>query len=697
MMTGTKKILLAAPDADSRSLLRNILHDNTALYEAGSSFAALMFLQRNPDTALVVLQIPLRSSDSLETLIYIRLSPWLVNIPIVALAASEDEKSRLRIQKLGATEVLPWPAPPEQLRQRIDALLQTAPPQNDALPGSLAHQMYTLSQSASCGICVYELLPNHTVETIFFNPAYARLCGRTPAEYADLVASGAALQRTIYAEDQAVFQKITEAMAASFQPVYKTIRLQGKNGSIRNISLNAKAYAKCNGHIFFHTISLNLSAPKSSAASPSHRALGDNAFDPLTDIYNRETFSQETTHMLNEHPGREYMLVLWNIDRFKVVNDLFGTPVGDNILVQTAAHLREQLLGIGTFGRLEADSFAFCLPADLFDLDRMLKEQIRLCSGFGIQYNLMMHTGLYLTSDPHIGISQMCDRARMALSTVKGNYIQRYAYYNEDMRQTMLTEQQILNDMHRALAEKEFVIFLQPIYSLNFDKPVSAEVLVRWQHPQLGLLPPSQFIPLFEKNRFISEVDRYIWELACKYIARRQQEQQAPLPFSVNVSRENLASPTLADELLALIRKYQIKPFLLRLEISESAYIENPIQLIRTARHLQEVGFKILLDDFGSGYSSLKMLKDIPLDILKIDMNFLENIEQSSRAAAILLGVIQIAQRLNIVTIAEGVETKFQLDFLRTTGCDNIQGYYYAKPMPVEKFDQFMANPPRML
>ena len=696
-MIKSKKILLVDDDSISRTLLREILHDYTNVYEAEDGFAALSFLQRNPDTALVLLDIRMPHMDGFETLARIRLSPWLLNMPVLVISSANDEETELRALKLGATEFASKPYQSAVLRQRVTNILQIPQHQPDCLPGSFAHQMYDLSQSQACGLCVYEFLPDYTIHTIFFNDAYAALCGYTHEEYDAFVREGSALQRTIHPEDQTAFRQAVETLITDRQPVYQTLRLQCKDGSLRSISINAKIYAEIMGRVIFHIVSLDLTCQTANEDSILHIAAGESAFDPLTDIYNRTAFFDQTRRLLDEHPGSDYILVVWDIDRFKVVNDLFGTRVGDNILIQVATHLRKHVLGIGTFGRLESDFFVFCLPAASFELEQMLKIQASLCASFGIHYNLTMHNGLYLINDPHVEISAMCDRARMALSTVKDNYILRYAYYNENMRQAMLTEQQILNDMHRALDEGEFVIYLQPIYSLNFDKPVSAEVLVRWQHPLLGIISPAQFIPLFEKNRFISEIDRYIWDLACKYLAGRQQQNLPVLPISVNVSRANLAAPELADELLALMDKYQLKPSLLRLEITESAYMENPLQLISASRRLQKAGFKIMLDDFGSGYSSLKMLKDIPLDILKIDMRFLEDLDHSPRAAAILLGVINIAQHLDMITVAEGVETKFQLDFLRTTGCDNIQGFYYSKPLPVREFDRLLANPPLLL
>jgi EAL domain-containing protein (putative c-di-GMP-specific phosphodiesterase class I) len=329
-----------------------------------------------------------------------------------------------------------------------------------------------------------------------------------------------------------------------------------------------------------------------------------------------------------------------------------------------------------------------------FELEALLESQRFLSDNLGLAYNLVIHNGIYPITDPSVDVSVMCDRANMARATIKGNYNKRYVYFDEPMRAAIIAEQEILNDMEAALDSQAFVLYLQPIYSLNFEKPVSAEALVRWIHPTKGLIEPGNFISLFEHNRFITNLDHYMWEMTCRYLADRKKRGLANIPISVNVSRINLFQPDLADELLALLKKYELPTSLLRLEITETAYMDDPDQLIEASDKLRRAGFKIMVDDFGSGYSSLHMLKDIPMDILKLDMRFLTDMEPSSRGASILLGIIRIAQNLGMVTVAEGVESLFQLEFLRAAGCDNIQGFYYAKPLPIEEFEAFLDNSP---
>ena len=264
------------------------------------------------------------------------------------------------------------------------------------------------------------------------------------------------------------------------------------------------------------------------------------------------------------------------------------------------------------------------------------------------------------------------------------------------MRDQLMLEQSINNEMNAALQQGQFCFYLQPLYSITTGQPTSAEALVRWQHPQKGLIPPRDFVPLFERNGFITRMDTYLWESVCKYLHDLKAEGIAPLPISVNVSRINLFNPNLCNDIIDLVKRYELSPSLIKLEITESAYTDHPEQLLSVIQTLRQYGFQILMDDFGSGYSSLSMLKDLTVDILKVDMRFLTGMESNGRAANVMTSIIRMAKWLNIVVVAEGVETQTQIDFLRSVGCDEVQGYYYSKPMPVDAFTALLRDPDTM-
>lgn len=688
-----KKILIADPDGADRSMLRAMLGSYENVFEAADGAEADAFMTRNPDTSLVLLSYDIPKLDGSEILSRMRLSPYLQNIPVIVLTGGEpDAEFQQRALKLGATEFAYRPYRAPLLRQRVANLLRIPVKAAAVQPTSFSYHMYTKSQGSGAGIAAYEFTRENELKNIYFSPSFAHIAGYTTEEYQTLVDNGSDIYTTIHPEDFPSFRLAMETLSADRHPVCQNFGIQRQDGTVQQVTFYADIYAGSHDTVF-HIVCVKL--PEDSAEPASTRVvMPAEAVDRLTGIANRAAFFRTTRKLLDEHRGGKYVLVVTDIDRFSVVNDLFGTKVGDNILIQIAARFHEMFSGLGTLGRIGSDSFAFCVPEERFDVQALVRDEGTMSDSFGLHYNLTIHNGIYRISEPDIEIAQMCDRATLALASVRTNYIKRYAYYDETMRQAMLAEQEILNNMHQAIQHGDFVIYLQPVYSLNFNKPVSAEALVRWKHPTSGLIAPGRFIPLFEKNRFITNLDRYMWELSVKFLSTRKERGLPMIPVSVNVSRANLFNPGLVDTITGLLRKYRVSNSYLRLEITESAYMDHPQQLISATRALRDAGFKILIDDFGSGYSSLKMLKDIPLDILKIDMSFIEDLETSSRAAAVLLGVIRLAQSLGMVTVAEGVETKFQLDFLRTAGCDNIQGYYYSKPLTTDAFEKLLEDPP---
>ncbi|MCE5343096.1 MAG: EAL domain-containing protein [Eubacteriales bacterium] len=414
--------------------------------------------------------------------------------------------------------------------------------------------------------------------------------------------------------------------------------------------------------------------------------------DPLTGIYNREAFYRRTAEMLHAHPDTPYVILIMDIDRFRVLNDIFGKEVGDRVLINIGMGLKRILDDVGTYARMESDHFAACFPQSLLDMDRVLTLLDSDLKHEDIDFHVQLSYGIYKIHNINIPINHMCDRAAMAMKTIKGNVVKRFAFYDDTLRQAMLEENAILDEMNGALEQGEFKTYLQPIFSVDTQRPVSVEMLVRWEHPVKGLIPPAQFVPLFERNGFITRMDFYIWEKACQLLHQWKTEGYL-LPISVNISRIDLYYSRLCEHLQSLVRRYDIDPSMLRLEITESAYSKDPDELVEIISRLRSLGFIVLMDDFGSGYSSLNVLMDMPVDILKLDMRFLAKLNTNPRASSILTSVIRMAKWLNMPVVAEGVETMEQLAFLRSVGCDQMQGYLLSKPISVEDYTrQFIDN-----
>lgn len=415
--------------------------------------------------------------------------------------------------------------------------------------------------------------------------------------------------------------------------------------------------------------------------------------DPLTGLYNRTKFFTETRRMLDNNPGIEFAFVRFDIERFHLINDFFGEEEGNRLLkfVADAIIKSAKSLRLCTYGKIESDVFCFCIPNGDIDLERLAKEAQRKLTEYNYNYYIEPSFGVYVIKDPTLSVETIYGRASMASKKCKNKYMDYIEYYDQSMTDRYLMEQRIINEMQGALDNGEFVAYFQPKYILQTSQPYGAEALIRWNHPKNGLMYPGQFIPVFERNGFIGKLDYYMWELVCQHLRRWMDGGITPQPISVNVSRANIYNPHLVDILSDLVKKYDIPTSLFNLEITESAYMDNPNQMKKTVSELKERGFVILMDDFGSGYSSLNTLKEIDVDILKIDMKFLPTGDGDSRSERILSSVIRMAGWLDLPVIVEGVETVEQRDFLESIGVKYVQGFLFARPMPCEEYEKLLC------
>lgn len=410
-------------------------------------------------------------------------------------------------------------------------------------------------------------------------------------------------------------------------------------------------------------------------------------YDRLTGLYSKQYFYQQAGEVLLRNPDQQYDIICSDIENFKLINDVFGVKAGDSLLRGIGNAYAERLKGIGICGRLNSDQFVCLLKHRDDYTDDMFIEASGLMNGLLDIHNIVMKWGIYNVEDRSVPIEQICDRALLAARSIKGQYGKYFAIYDDTLRNQLLREQAITDSMESALSQNQFLVYLQPKYRIKDEALVGAEALVRWNHPFWGFLSPAEFIPLFEKNGFITRLDRFVWEKACAVLHDWDERGYYPMSVSVNVSRADIYNEDLADTLVTIIKKYDLDPSRLHLEITESAYTENPKQIIDTVTTLRELGFVIEMDDFGSGYSSLNMLNDMPIDILKLDMKFIRSEMAKPKSQGILQFIINLARWMNLSVVAEGVETKAQLLRLTEIGCDYVQGYYFAKPMPCQEFE----------
>ena len=416
--------------------------------------------------------------------------------------------------------------------------------------------------------------------------------------------------------------------------------------------------------------------------------------DMLTGIYNRRFFMRKTAAMLAEHPDEQFVMIRMDVDQFRLYNSSFGSAAGDELIKMLAVRIEEWLTQLGdpvrTFGRIDADIFAICIPYKKEQLEEGLLRLERIVQGLVSSYTLKVSFGLYVIEKPDLEMEKIYADATEAVRKCKNNINKIYAYYNEEMGKQEEKAQQYTNEIRRAMEERQFLVYLQPKYSIEDNVPCGAEALVRWKHPEWGMVSPGEFIPVFEQNGLIVQLDYYMWESVCMILKKWMDEGREALPVSVNVSRISLYNPQITDKLVGLTEKYQIPRHLLNLEITESAYMSNPDLMRETIGKLRESGFVILMDDFGSGYSSLNTLKDIDVDILKIDMKFLPTGHNNAKSEKILASITRMAGWLGMPVVVEGVETRDQRDFLESIGCHYIQGFYYARPMPLEEYEDLL-------
>lgn len=411
--------------------------------------------------------------------------------------------------------------------------------------------------------------------------------------------------------------------------------------------------------------------------------------DELTGVYNKKYFYERAAQMIADSQD-EMCIVLMDITNFKVVNDLFGMENGDRVLQYMAKTLKKITAGrYVAVSRFNADHFYMCMKVKDF---KELKFPKKFRNTPVENMDIRVMYGIFIVGDQKdVPVNIMCDRASMALHGADTKCNEYIFYYTEDERKRMVKQQEIEGDMEKALERHEFCVYVQPKYDIYKRKIVGGEALARWIHPEKGMISPGDFIPVFEKNGFIRYLDYYIWEETCRLIVEIKEKGLGSYPVSINVSRAHFYTHELKDKLKELLEKYKLEPDDLELEITESIYVEDSDLINHRIQELREMGFKIAMDDFGSGYSSLNMLKEIPLDIIKMDLKFLDSAENVEKSHKILDSLVDLAKRLDLYVVVEGVETEEQVEFLQEIGEMSAQGYYFSRPIDTTKYEELLV------
>ncbi len=432
----------------------------------------------------------------------------------------------------------------------------------------------------------------------------------------------------------------------------------------------------------------------------NRRQLEQIAFvDELTGGMSISKFKAAAADQLAQNDGRRWAVACLDVDQFKYINDVFGYQEGNDAILYLYRHLLARLGQEEQLAHISGDHFAMLLS---FADHAALEERIsRICREPRIrktqrenQYELILSVGVYEVEDRRLDVDAMMDRAEIARKTIKGRHPSSYAFFDETLRSKLIQEKKLENRMGPALANGEFVAYFQPQYRVADSALTGAEALVRWVTPDGNIIPPGQFVPLFESNGFITELDKAIFRQVCQRIRQWMDKGYPVVPVSVNLSRLHLYHPDFIEEYCRIREEFSIPARLIQLEITENMVFDSPALLTGMIARMRSQGFAVLMDDFGTGYSSLNMLKDIPVDVLKLDKGFIEGAADSPKGRQIIASVIRLAQSLQIKVVAEGIETEEEFCFLREVGCDEIQVFYFARPMPAEEYEMLLQEQP---
>ncbi|MDX5609552.1 EAL domain-containing protein [Clostridioides difficile] len=410
--------------------------------------------------------------------------------------------------------------------------------------------------------------------------------------------------------------------------------------------------------------------------------------DKVTYIGNQNKFYRECSKYLLDKQSLNYIIVYFDINNFKMINDTFGYEFGDNLLITIAKALKEELTEGEVYARLSSDYFAiFCDYKNGRNKIIRKLDSIRnnIESNLSIVFEISLCVGIYFVEEGEVDIQKAVNKANMARSVAKGKNIN-YAIYNEDVRNKLSEESMILDDIKIALVKNQFEVYYQPKFSLVNGEMIGSEALIRWNHPEHGFISPAVFIPIAEKSKLILKIGRFVFERVCTDLSEWKKQGKKIVPVSVNLSRVELYQPDIVKFINKTIQMYNLSSDLIEIEITETVAINELNILKNILNELRKYGFSISMDDFGTGYSSISCLRDMPIDILKLDKSFLDGIEHDERSRNIAKSIVSLAKSLDLVVIIEGVESKEQAELMKQFGCDLVQGFYFARPMPAKNF-----------
>ncbi len=689
-----RRMLVVDDDKISRLMLSKVFGSEYQVEEAKNGAEAMLRLRHfSTSVSVVLLDLMMPDMDGYEVLRKMQADVDLRTIPVIVVSGSDDRETLLKAIESGATDYVTKPVDTELIRIRVRSAISKA--ENERLMAQNSYlrlqreeelKYRTVLESTGTVVVEYDW---HNRVFIYDNTITDCLAGSYDHRplwqvfLSDMVADSS----DVKAMQDGLLALATDRSRSKFS---RLVMLKTPSKQKHWFRMNVYKQADSFGLAEKMMITFN---DVHEEVLSNEKLLFQATRDELTGLYNRAGFIRRATELIADREPGYYILACLDIEKFKVINDQYGTARGDEVLRQLARVLEGFNGGRDTLCcRVSGDNFTVLYPAAILDTAEIARNHDAAQLLDGTLPTLRIYVGRCLVDDKSLPVSAIYDRASIAKETVKGRYDAYVATYDESMRASILRRQAITGQMNAALTGGQFEVWLQPQFNHSTGMLSGAESLVRWRHPKEGLIAPAAFIPIFEQNGFVYELDKFVWEQTCVLLRGWLDRGLHPVPVSVNISRYDVFRGDLISVVSGLVEKYGLSRDMLRLEITESAFSESSEQIIRVVRQLVELGFVVEIDDFGSGYSSLNTLKDVPAQVLKLDMKFLENDSNAQRGGSIIESVIRMARWLGMSVIAEGVETVEQADYLRSIGCEHIQGFLYSRPVEAPEFERIFIG-----
>ena len=675
-------VLIVDDDNVSREILKNLFEDKYDIEEAANGKEAMDIIEEKADLlSVILLDLLMPTMDGYAVLEAIDQNEKWKAIPVVITTSENSTESDQRIVDLGVFHILHKPINAKIVKKQIMNIINVYEKHKSYVEENIL-QKTLIHNTTNTFSCVYHFAA-HRVD---ISDNYREFVGRDfPRIFDDY---------PFLLEDFVLPKNMEQAVGffdvLNKEKEYEEIELKLRADAVHykwfKISMlihYAEDKTPDHASILFTDIESEIEAKEKLTFMAMN--------DILTHIPNMRTFAGNVRQMLMDHPQEDFLMITMDIYKFNLVNKLFGYSEGDGVLRYFATKIQEliETYEKGVYCRMASDIFYACF-SEKENLDEFIEILQDTMHNYPIKFDLKLCFGIYRIKDRKEDVENMIDHSSYARAEAKKSPLHAIQYYDDTLKEREYFEAVVISDMEPVLNSGQFEVYLQPKYNILTKKIIGSEALIRWKHPEKGYLSPGIFIPIFEQNGFITELDYYVYEVVCKTLHRWIEKGVTPSPISVNVSRCDLYDSSLIDHIAGLVEQYQLPHDLIEFEITESAFVLEWELLTSFTRKLRERGFRVLIDDFGSGYSSLNSLKDIQVDVLKIDIKFLPTDTGEVRAPIILATVIEMAQKLGLDVIAEGVETADQVALLESLSCENVQGFYYDRPMPIAEFEEKM-------